>query len=145
MTDTETEKQIQAEGEAGSMQGAPRGTRSRVSRTRPWPEGSAKPLGHWGCPPSRTSDPSPARGGHVPQHTLQRQPVGGRSPSSAGLQQGRCVGRSPPRLRHTKGGAMSKKTPFSRGDVPAQARVSARPAAGPAPIARGPLLPPSCS
>ena len=32
------------------MQGAWRGTRSRVSRIRPWAEGGAKPLSHPGCP-----------------------------------------------------------------------------------------------
>ena len=39
MRDTEREAEIQAEGEAGSMQAARRGTRSRVSRFRPWAEG----------------------------------------------------------------------------------------------------------
>ena len=39
----EREVEIQAEGEAGSMQGAPRGTWSRVSRITPWVEGGAKP------------------------------------------------------------------------------------------------------
>ena len=38
------------EGEAGSLQGARRGTRSWVSRITPWAEGSAKLLSHWGCP-----------------------------------------------------------------------------------------------
>ena len=46
MRDTET----QAEGEAGSMPGAQRGTRSRDSRITPWAEGGAKPLSHPGCP-----------------------------------------------------------------------------------------------
>ena len=41
---------IQAEGEAGSMQGARRGTRSRVSGITPWAEGNTKPLSHPGCP-----------------------------------------------------------------------------------------------
>ena len=50
MRDTEKEAETQAEGEAGSMQGARRGTRSRVSRITPWAEGKAKPLGHPGCP-----------------------------------------------------------------------------------------------
>ena len=50
MRDTEREAETQAEGEAGSMQGARRGTRSQVSRIRPWAEGGAKLLGHWGCP-----------------------------------------------------------------------------------------------
>ena len=39
MIDTEREAETQAEGEAGSMQGARRGTRSRVSRIMPWAEG----------------------------------------------------------------------------------------------------------
>ena len=44
------ERRTQAEGEAGSMQGARCGTRFWVSRIMPWAEGSAKPLGHPGCP-----------------------------------------------------------------------------------------------
>ncbi|XP_038297035.1 ubiquitin-conjugating enzyme E2 variant 2 isoform X1 [Canis aureus] len=32
------------------MQGARRGTRSRVSRITPWAAGGTKPLCHWGCP-----------------------------------------------------------------------------------------------
>ena len=40
----------QAEGEAGSMQGAWRGTQSQVSRITPWAEGDAKPVSHQGCP-----------------------------------------------------------------------------------------------
>ena len=50
MTDREREAEIQAEGEAGSMQGAQCGTWSRVSRIRLWAEGGAKPLSHPGCP-----------------------------------------------------------------------------------------------
>ena len=50
MRDTEREAQTQAEEEAGSVQGAPRGTRSGVSRITPWAEGGAKPLSHPGCP-----------------------------------------------------------------------------------------------
>ena len=46
MRDTETE----AEGEAGSMQGARHGTRSQVSRITPQAKGGAKPLRHPGCP-----------------------------------------------------------------------------------------------
>ena len=46
----EREAETQAEGEAGSMQGARHGTQSRVSRIRPWAEGGAKPLSHLGCP-----------------------------------------------------------------------------------------------
>ena len=42
--------ETQAEGEAGSTQGAQRGTRSSVSRIRPWAEGGAKPLSHQDCP-----------------------------------------------------------------------------------------------
>ena len=37
----DTEAETQAEGEAGSMQGARRGTQSQVSRIRPWAEGGA--------------------------------------------------------------------------------------------------------
>ena len=43
MRDTERGAETQAEGEAGSMQGALRGTGSRVSRITPWVEGSAQP------------------------------------------------------------------------------------------------------
>ena len=46
----EREAETQAEGEAGALQGAQRGTLSRVSRSRPWAEGDAKPLSHPGCP-----------------------------------------------------------------------------------------------
>ena len=48
-TEREREAETQVEGEAGSMQGARRGTRSRVSRIMPWAEGSTKPLSHPGC------------------------------------------------------------------------------------------------
>ena len=44
------EVETQAEGETGSMQGAWHGTRSWVSRIRPWAEGGATPLSHPGCP-----------------------------------------------------------------------------------------------
>ncbi|XP_072585264.1 eukaryotic translation elongation factor 1 epsilon-1 isoform X1 [Vulpes vulpes] len=44
------EAETQAEGEAGAMQGARRGTRSWVSRIRPWAEGGAKPLEPPGLP-----------------------------------------------------------------------------------------------
>ena len=49
MRDPEGEKkaETQAEGEAGSMQGARRGTPSRVSRITPWAEGGTKPLSPW--------------------------------------------------------------------------------------------------
>ena len=50
MRDTERGAQTQAEGEAGSMQGARCGTQSRVSRITPWAEGGTKPLSHPGCP-----------------------------------------------------------------------------------------------
>ena len=50
MRDTEREAETQAEGEAGSMQGARRGTGFQVSRIMPWAEGGAKPLSHLGCP-----------------------------------------------------------------------------------------------
>ena len=45
-TQREREAETQAVGEAGSMQEAWRGTRSQVSRIRPWAEGSAKLLSH---------------------------------------------------------------------------------------------------
>ena len=50
MTDREREAQTQAEGEAGSIQGARRGTQSWASRITPWAKGSAKLLTHPGCP-----------------------------------------------------------------------------------------------
>ena len=50
MRDTQREAETQAEGEAGSTQGAQRGTQSQVSRIRPWAEGSTKLLSHLGCP-----------------------------------------------------------------------------------------------
>ena len=46
----ERDRETQAEGEAGSMQGARCGTQSWVFRITPWAEGGAKPLGHQGCP-----------------------------------------------------------------------------------------------
>ena len=46
MRDTDREAETQAEGEAGSMQGAQHGTRSRVSRITLWAEGGAKLLSH---------------------------------------------------------------------------------------------------
>ena len=39
MRDTQREAETQAEGEAGSMQGAPCGTQSRDSRITPWAKG----------------------------------------------------------------------------------------------------------
>ena len=50
MRDTEKDSETQAEGEAGSMEGAGHGTQSRVSRIAPWAAGGAKPLRHRGCP-----------------------------------------------------------------------------------------------
>ena len=50
MRDREREGREQAEGEAGSMQGAWRGTWFRVSRIRPWADGDAKLLSHPGIP-----------------------------------------------------------------------------------------------
>ena len=50
MRDREREAETQAEGEAGSMQGARRGTPIRVSRIRPRAAGGAKPLRHRACP-----------------------------------------------------------------------------------------------
>ena len=53
MRDTEGEEreaETQAEGEAGSVQGARRGTRSRVPRMTARAEGGAKPRCHRGCP-----------------------------------------------------------------------------------------------
>ena len=53
-TERQREAETQAEGEAGkqagSMQGAWRRTWSRVSRIRPWAEGSTKLLSHPGAP-----------------------------------------------------------------------------------------------
>ena len=46
----EREAETQAEGEAGSMQGAQRGTRSQISSITPWAKGGSKPLSHLGCP-----------------------------------------------------------------------------------------------
>ena len=42
--------ETRADGEVGSMQGTGHGTRSQVSRITPLAKGSAKPLGHQGCP-----------------------------------------------------------------------------------------------
>ena len=44
------EAETQAEGEAGSMQEARRGTQPQVPRITPRAAGGAKPLRHWGCP-----------------------------------------------------------------------------------------------
>ena len=46
----EREAETQAEGEAGSMQGAQHGTPSRVSRITPQAAGGAKPLRKRDCP-----------------------------------------------------------------------------------------------
>ena len=48
--ETQRETETQEEGEAGSMQGPRRGTRSWVSRITPCAEGSAKLLSHPGLP-----------------------------------------------------------------------------------------------
>ena len=60
-TQRERGAETQAEGEAGSMQGARCGTRSRVSRITPWAEGGAKPkrLSKVACCPVASSLPSP--------------------------------------------------------------------------------------
>ena len=50
MRDREREAETQAEGEAGSMQGARCGTRSQDPRIMPWAGGGAKLLSHLGCP-----------------------------------------------------------------------------------------------
>ena len=47
----EREAETQAEREAGSKQGAQRGTRSQVPRITPGTESDAKPLSHLGCCP----------------------------------------------------------------------------------------------
>ena len=52
MKDTQKEAQTQAEGEAGSVQGAQCGSRSQDSRITPWAKGDAKPLSHPGSPDS---------------------------------------------------------------------------------------------
>ena len=52
MKDTEREAETRAEGEAGSMQGARRGTRSRILGPRPEPKADAQPLSHPGAPPA---------------------------------------------------------------------------------------------
>ena len=50
MRDTQRESETQAEAEAGSLQGARCGTRSQISRIRPWAEDGAKLPSHPGCP-----------------------------------------------------------------------------------------------
>ena len=50
-------RETQAEGKAGSMQEAWRGTRSRVSKITPWAEGGTKPLSYPGCPLTRILQP----------------------------------------------------------------------------------------
>ena len=47
---SESERGRDTEGEAGSMQEARCGTRSRVSRITPWAAGGAIPLRHQGYP-----------------------------------------------------------------------------------------------
>ena len=48
-THTHREAETQAEGEAGSLQGARHGTRSQVSRIMPWAESGTKLLSHLCC------------------------------------------------------------------------------------------------
>ena len=50
MRDTEREAETQAEGEAGSLQGAQCGTRSQDLGSRPEPKADAQPLSHPGAP-----------------------------------------------------------------------------------------------
>ena len=50
MRDHERETETQAEGEAGSMQGAQYGTRSWIPGSRPEPKADAQPLSHPGVP-----------------------------------------------------------------------------------------------
>ena len=50
--DTQTEPEIQAEGEAGSMQGARVGLDPRTPGSRPEPKADAQPLSHPGVPKS---------------------------------------------------------------------------------------------
>ena len=50
MRDIQREAETQAEGEAGSLQGARCGTRSQDSKITPRAEGGATRLNHWGCP-----------------------------------------------------------------------------------------------
>ena len=50
MRDREREAETQAEGEAGSMQGAQHGTGYQGSRIRSWAEGSTKLLSHRAAP-----------------------------------------------------------------------------------------------
>ena len=56
MRDTETEKEeeTQAEGEVGSLQGARRGTRSRILGSHPKPKADTQPLSHPGTPSPRS-------------------------------------------------------------------------------------------
>ena len=50
MRDTERKAETQTEREAGSVQGARRGTQSQISRITAWAEGGTKPLSHPSCP-----------------------------------------------------------------------------------------------
>ena len=54
MRNRDREVETQAEGEAGSMQGAQHGTRSWVSMITPQAAGGAKLLHHRGCPKLHT-------------------------------------------------------------------------------------------
>ena len=50
MRDTQREAETQAEGEAGSMQGARCGTRFQIPESPPEPKADAQPLSHPGIP-----------------------------------------------------------------------------------------------
>ena len=50
MRDTQTEAEAQAEGEAGSMQGADAGLDPRTPGSCPMPKADAQPLTHPGAP-----------------------------------------------------------------------------------------------
>ena len=50
MRDTEREAETQAEGEAGSLQGARCGTQSQESEICPEPKANTQPLSHPGVP-----------------------------------------------------------------------------------------------
>ena len=66
MRNTEREAETQAEGEAGSMQGAQSETRSQVSRITPRAEGDTKLLSHWGCPACFFFNRSDISGKNIP-------------------------------------------------------------------------------
>ena len=58
MRDTQREPETQAEGEAGSLQGAQCGTRSQDPRMTPWAKADIPLLSHPGAPRSLSSTPS---------------------------------------------------------------------------------------